>query len=760
MKIRSKFDIEGMTCSGCSSRLERKISGLRGMEKAEVNLLAKTMHVEYDEDVLGEGAIVEAVEAMGFSAARRTGQKTDVRTKYLTSGPTPDSGAGLRKMRSRLAVSFAFSIPLVYLAMAHMVGLPLPKVFHENFFVFSFTQILLVMPVAVVNWVYFTRGLKNLFDREPSMDSLVAIGAASAIAYSIYVMFAASIASASGMAGDIDPMSMDLYFESAAMILSLITLGKYLEERAKDHTSDAITKLIRLRPDTATVLRDGVEELVPVESIVPGDIVVIKPGQSIPVDGIIVEGRSTIDVSAITGESIPVDKQAGDHVWSATINQHGYFRFRAERVGDDTTLARIIALVEEASASKAPISRLADKLSAIFVPAVMLIAAATFVVWLLVGQDIGFALSMAITVLVISCPCALGLATPTAIMVGMGKGAQNGILFKSAEALEISHDVDTVVLDKTGTVTEGKPVVTDIIPLCDMDDNEFLTLAASLENMSEHPLSFAIKAEAEKSGLRLLPVEDFRALPGKGIEGTIQGKRYFAGGPILLRENGIDPTPLVESIQRLGMQGKIPFNFGGDGKVLGIIGVADTVKRGSHEAVADLKSMGLDVILLTGDNRFTAEGIRMAVGIDRVIPEMLPEGKSDVIKMLKAEGRKIVMIGDGINDAPALVAADIGVAIGAGTDIAIESADVVLMHSDLQDAVTALKLGKAVIRNIKENLFWALIYNTLGIPIAAGVFFAAFGLRLNPMIAAAAMSLSSISVVMNALRLNGFKREK
>ncbi len=390
----------------------------------------------------------------------------------------------------------------------------------------------------------------------------------------------------------------------------------------------------------------------------------------------------------------------------------------------------------------------------------MLIAAATFVVWLLVGQDIGFALSMAITVLVISCPCALGLATPTAIMVGMGKGAQNGILFKSAEAIEISHDVDTVVLDKTGTVTEGKPVVTDIIPLCDMDDNEFLTLAASLENMSEHPLSFAIKAEAEKSGLKLLPVEDFRALPGKGIEGTIGGKRYFAGGPILLRENGIDPTPLVESIQRLGTQGRIPFNFGGDGKVLGIIGVADTVKRGSHEAVADLKSMGLDVILLTGDNRFTAEGIRMAVGIDRVIPEMLPEGKSDVIKMLKAEGRKIVMIGDGINDAPALVAADIGVAIGAGTYIAIESADVVLMHSDLQDAVTALKLGKAVIRNIKENLFWALIYNTLGIPIAAGVFFAAFGLRLNPMIAAAAMSLSSISVVMNALRLNGFKREK
>lgn len=760
MKIRSKFDIEGMTCSGCSSRLERKISALPGMERAEVNLLTKTMQVEYDEDSLGEGAIVEAVEAMGFSAARRTGQKTDVRTKYVTPGQLPDAGAGLRRMRFRLAISFSFTVPLVYLAMGHMLGLPLPAVFHENFFVFSFTQMLLVMPVAVVNWVYFARGLKNLADREPSMDSLVAMGSSAAIAYSIFAMFKVSVSSAHGMTGGIDPMSVDLYFESAATILSLITLGKYFEERAKDHTSDAISKLIRLRPDTATILADGVERLVPVESIAPGDIVVIKPGQSIPVDGVIVEGRSTIDVSAITGESIPVDKQSGDLVHSATINQNGYFRFRAERVGDDTTLARIIGLVEEASASKAPISRLADKLSAVFVPAVILIAVATLAVWLLLGETIGFSLSMAITVLVISCPCALGLATPTAIMVGMGKGAQNGILFKSAEALEIAHGVDTVVLDKTGTVTEGKPVVTDIIPLCDMDDNELLTLAASLENPSEHPLSFAIKAEAEKSGLRLLPIEDFRALPGRGIEGSIGGKRYFAGGPILLQENGIDTKPLVESIQRLGNQGKIPFCFGGEGKVLGIIAVADTVKGGSRSAVADLKAMGLDVILLTGDNRYTAEGIRIASGIDHVIPEMLPEGKSDVIRTLKGEGRKIVMVGDGINDAPALVAADIGMAIGAGTDIAIDSADVVLMHSDLRDAVTALKLGKAVIRNIKENLFWALIYNTLGIPIAAGAFYVAFGLRLNPMIAAAAMSLSSISVVMNALRLNAFKREK
>lgn len=751
--ITRKFDITGMTCSACSTHIEKSVAKMSGVDQVRVNLLANSMTATFDEKKLTDENIISVIQKAGYGAAPRIAAGTETKKPAQT---TPHG------MKYRLAISFAFSLPLLYLAMGHMLGWPLPQIFHghENALIFAFTQFLLILPVIAVNRPYFSGGFNALIHGSPNMDSLIAIGSSAALGYGIYAVFAIGYGLGHSNSALVARYSMDLYFESAAMILSLVTLGKYLEARAKGRTSDAITKLVKLKPDTATVLHNGTEMTVPVEHLVLGDIIIIKPGQTIPVDGILVEGTSSVDESALTGESIPVEKTAGDRVLSATINGSGYFTFRADKVGNDTTLARIINLVEEAAASKAPISKLADRISSVFVPVVILIAVSAVVIWLLVGASFEFALSIGIAVLVISCPCALGLATPTAIMVGTGKGAQNGVLVKTAEALEIAHTVDTVVLDKTGTITEGKPHVTDIIAVDGIVASELLAIAASIEAKSEHPLSAAITAEAATRSLALRSVEAFRAWPGKGIEGTIGKKRYLAGTLSLLRENGINADPLVEVVNRLAESGKMPFCLADSEKGLGVIAVADVIKVGSREAVAAFEAMGIEVIMLTGDNRKTAEAIRREAGINRVIAELLPDGKADEIQKLRDEGRIIAMIGDGINDAPALAAADLGIAIGAGTDIAIDSADIVLMKSDLRDAVTALKLGKAVIWNIRQNLFWALIYNTLGIPLAAGAFYVIAGWKLSPMFAAAAMSFSSISVVLNALRLNLFRKGK
>ena len=756
-----KFDITGMTCSACSAFIEKSVNKLSGVDHADVNLLTNSMTASFNEKVLDENAIIAAVKEAGYGASvhAKAGPNS---ARAPASGKASVSSGQEENIRTRLVVSFVFSIPLVYIAMGHMLNWPFVSAFrgHENALIFALTQFLLALPVVFINRIFYIRGFKALSRRTPNMDSLLTIGTTAALAYGIFAVFAIGYGLGHMNMEMVERYSMDLYFESAAMILSLVTLGKYLEAGAKKKTTDAITKLVHLRPDTANVLRDNIETRIPVESIVPGDLVVIRPGQSIPVDGIVTEGSSAVDVSALTGESIPVLKNVGDRVWSASINLTGFFTFRADRVGNDTTLARIINLVEEAASSKAPISKLADRISGVFVPAVILIALLSAVVWLAVGASFEFALSCAIAVLVISCPCALGLATPTAIMVGTGKGAHFGILVKTAESLEIAHMVNTVVLDKTGTITEGKPVVTDIFSTSEMDDNELIALTASIETPSEHPLSFAIKKEAEKSGLTIMPVEEFLAYPGKGVSATIKGKKYFAGSPNFLAENGIDVSELLPAVDKFCAEGKTPLCIGENKKPIGIITVADTIKNGSRESLAAFKKMGIEVIMLTGDNATTAEGIRLEAGnIDRVFAHLMPEDKVRIIRNLRSEGKTVAMIGDGINDAPALVEADIGIAIGNGTDIAIDSADIVLVRSDLRDAVSALRLGKSVIRNIRENLFWALIYNTFGIPIAAGVFYSVSGWKLSPMFAALAMSLSSISVVLNALRLNFFRKE-
>ena len=760
MTVKEKYLVSGMNCSSCSAHVERDVAQLEGVKEVRVNLLSNSMVVEYDNARLIPSDIVAAVESGGYKAEKIGDPALDDQKK--NSARENDSAAvkEQQEMKRRVMVSFTFSLPLVYLAMGHMLGWPLPAVFHDgiNPLIFAFTQFLLVLPVVSANRSFFSRGFSMLYRRTPTMDSLIALGSGAAVVYSVFAIYMISHGMAVDNAALVNQYMMDLYFESAAMILSLITLGKYLEARAKRSTSSAVEKLIRLRPDTARVMRDGKETEVPVSMIVPGDIVVIRPGQSIPVDGTIIEGHSTVDCSAITGESMPLEVREGTRIMSAGINISGSFTFRAEKVGNDTTLARIIALVEEASSSRAPISRLADRISGYFVPVVILIALASAAFWIVTGAGFSFALSSAISVLVISCPCALGLATPTAIMVGTGMGAQNGILVKSAEALEIAHSADVIVLDKTGTLTTGTPVLTDIISVSDLDDNELLAIAASVENRSEHPLSIPVRKEAEKSGIPLREATDFRVQFGMGISAKLGGKTYYIGSPKLMTDNGIDITPVIGLVQKLAGQGKIPLSIGTEGKVLGIVAVADTIKPGSREAVTAFRKAGLEVIMLTGDNPATAEGIRREAGIDHVFSQMMPEDKIGVVKKLREEGKKVVMIGDGINDAPSLVEADVGIAIGAGTDIALESADIVLVRSDLRDAVTALRLSGSVIRNIKQNLFWALIYNTLGIPLAAGVFYGAFGWQLSPMFAAAAMSMSSISVVLNALRLKLFKR--
>lgn len=765
--MNQKFDVIGMTCSACSATVEKNVKKVDGVQSVNVNLLMNNMTVEYDNAVTDNSKIIKAVVDAGYNATVFARGANQPSKKEKAVNPVENQ---VKEMKQRLIISFVFWVPLMYLAMHHMlnewIGLPVPDfikaAFHgpENGVVFAFAQFLLLLPIVYVNRKYFQVGFKTLAKRSPNMDSLIAIGSTAAIVYGVFAIFRIGYGLGHGDMATADHYLMDLYFESAATILTLITLGKYLETRSKGKTSEAISKLMDLAPKTATVIRDGQEFEIAVEEVVVDDIILIRPGQSIPLDGIIVEGSSSIDQSALTGESIPVEKQVGDKVIAATINKTGSFQFKAQKVGDDTTLAQIIELVENASASKAPIAKLADKISGIFVPVVICIAIVAMVVWLLLGQSVEFALSIGIAVLVISCPCALGLATPVAIMVGTGKGASNGILIKSAEALEIAHTVNTVVLDKTGTITEGKPKVTNLVTTGGTTEQELLQIAASIEKPSEHPLADAIVQRAEEVGVALKTVTDFNAISGQGIAAVIDGKQYYAGNLAFMQNKEVDVTALKDTCDTLAEDGKTPLYFAQDKKLIGVIAVADVVKPTSREAIEQFKAMGIDVVMLTGDNKRTAEAIRRQLHIDRVVAEVMPQDKESEIRRIQDTGKKVAMIGDGINDAPALARADVGIAIGAGTDIAIESADIVLMKSDLLDAVTAIQLSKAVIRNIKQNLFWAFFYNSVGIPLASGVFISLLGWKLNPMFGAAAMSMSSVCVVTNALRLKLFKLKR
>lgn len=750
--MNQKYSVTGMTCSACSASVEKAVRKVEHVTNVNVNLLSNTMQVEFEDDLVDNQRVISAVQSAGYDAM------------LYTKGPTSTKEVNpvieeLNEMKYRVIVSFAFMIPLMYIAMGDMVGLPIPSILlgHENAVSFAFLQLLMTLPIVYVNRKYFIVGFKTLFRGSPNMDSLIALGSSAALLYGIFAIFRMSYGLGHHDLELVSRYHHDLYFETSAMILALITLGKYLEARAKGKTSDAITKLMDLAPKVATVLRHNREMVISIDEVLRGDVVIVKPGQSVPVDGVIIEGNSSIDQSALTGESIPVEKSVGDKVIAATINKTGYFKFTAEKVGDDTTLAQIIQLVEDASSSKAPIAKLADKISAIFVPIVITIAFLSTIIWLVLGQSVEFALSIGIAVLVISCPCALGLATPVAIMVGTGKGASHGILIKSAEALETLHTVKTVVLDKTGTITEGKPVVTDIVTLNDLSESTLLQVAASLEKLSEHPLAEAIIEKAKTEAIVLQGVTEFDALSGLGISGTINNQRYFAGNLALMNAQGIDVSNYQETSDDYANQGKTPLYFATDQQLIGIIAVADVIKKTSRQAIDQFKAMGLEVVMLTGDNAKTAEAIRQQLNIDRVIAEVLPQDKEQEVRLLQEAGQKVAMIGDGINDAPALARSDVGIAIGAGTDIAIESADIVLMKSDLLDALTAVQLSKATIKNIKENLFWAFFYNILGIPLAAGLFYLSFNLKLSPMVGAAAMSLSSVFVVTNALRLKLFK---
>ena len=750
-----KFDVTGMTCSACSARIEKNINKTGGVLEANVNLLTNSMTVKYDDTVLSDKDIIKIVEDTGYGASSVMEKKAEVKSE------AKDDKSEIKEMKRRVIVSLFFAVPLFYISMGHMLNWPLPGIFHgtENALIFAFTQFLLCLPVMIVNSKYYKVGFKTLFKGSPNMDSLIAIGTSAAAAYGIYAIYKIGYGLGHMDMDMVMQFSMDLYFESAAVVLALITLGKYLEARAKGRTSDAIRKLIDLSPKTALVERNGIEREIPVEDVVKGDIIIVKPGQSIPVDGTIIFGNSSIDESMLTGESMPVEKKAGDKVVGASINKSGFFKFEAQRVGDDTTLAQIIKLVEEASSSKAPISKMADKISGIFVPVVIATALLATIAWMISGADFEFALSIGIAVLVISCPCALGLATPTAIMVGTGKGAENGILVKSAEALEIAHHVQTVVMDKTGTITEGKPRVTDLVS-DGIDELEMLRIAASAEKGSEHPLADAIVEEAKQLNLDLYDAENFEAIPGQGLKAYVNNKKYYLGNLRLIKEQKIDIGSFEEKSIKFADEGKTPLYFADENKVLGIISVADIVKPTSQAAIEEFEAMGIEVVMLTGDNKKTAEAIRKQLGITRAVAEVLPQDKEREIRKIQEQGRKVAMIGDGINDAPALARADVGIAIGAGTDVAIESADIVLIRNDLLDAVTAVQLSKATIKNIKQNLFWAFIYNTIGIPLAAGVFYGILGWKLNPMFAGAAMSLSSVSVVSNALRLKFFKPKR
>lgn len=831
-----------MSCSACSSHVEKAVNKLENVEKASVNLLTETMDVTYDETKITSTEIIDAVVKAGYGASVMTEGSAAGAGGQSTSGNAGGTGrsaadgkqelqqkldADARAMKWRLGISIGFLIPLMYVSMHHMLkewfGIPVPAFIvntmhgNANAMNFALTQFLLLVPILYVNRKFFSVGFKTLAHRSPNMDSLIALGSGAALVYGIFAMYRISYGLGYGDIAVVEQYSHDLYFESSGTILTLITVGKYLESRSKGKTSEAITKLMNLAPKVAVLVTgDGQEKEVPTESLQKGDIFLVKPGSLVPVDGIVLEGNSSVDEAAITGESVPVEKQAGDHVVSATVNKAGFLKCRADRVGDDTTLAQIIRLVEEASASKAPIAQLADKVAGVFVPTVMTISLITLVVWLLNGATAEFAISTAIAVLVISCPCALGLATPVAIMVGTGVGAGNGILIKTGEALQQAKEIDTVVLDKTGTITSGKLKVEEVGGYqSDFPADAMMQIAAALEKKSEHPLAEAVVEYAESFQLTIPEIVDFKATFGRGVEGALAadfhaekvakkdgptavfyagkrdstadvpensgkiaeqnpatgiarsdadsvtfpaGTKFYVGNLAFLQEKNITlPQEAAEGLNRMADEGMTPLLVAQEGRFLGIIGVSDTVKATSYEAINAWEKMGVRVIMLTGDNRRTAEAVRQKLGISEVVAEVLPQDKEKKVSELKAQGHKVAMIGDGINDAPALAAADVGMAIGAGTDVAMESADIILMKNDLRDAVTAMKLSRAVIRNIKENLFWAFFYNCIGIPLAAGVLYPAFQIRLNPMFGAAAMSLSSIFVVGNALRLRGFK---
>lgn len=781
-----KFDIQGMTCSSCSAHVERAVKKIAGIENINVNLLSNNMVVEYNESKIDNDKIIRAVVEAGYGANVVNEENKTTKSRKEKSINNKDN---IRTMKKRLIISISFLIPLMYIAMYHMLfewfGLPIPQfiktLFHgnENSVIFGLTQFLLLLPIVYVNRNYFKIGFKRILKLTPNMDSLIAIGSGAAIIYGIFAMYMIGYGLGHNQINIVEKYSKDIYFESAGTILTLITVGKYLETKSKGKTSDAISKLINLAPKTAIVLKNEKEIEINLEEIVVGDIVIIKPGGSIGMDGIIIEGNSSIDQSSITGESIPVEKSIGDTVVAGTINKNGYLKIKATKVGKDTTLSQIIKLVEEASNSKAPISRLADKVSGVFVPIVITIAILATIFWLLIGQSFEFALSIGIAVLVISCPCALGLATPVAIMVGTGKGAEQGILIKSAESLELLHLIDTVVLDKTGTITVGKPKVTDIIINNTQVNNkannenteqkrnikeenlieieELLKIAGSLEKNSEHPLAEAIIEEINEKQVNLIEVKEFSAIPGRGVKGKIEGKNYFGGNRQFMEENNIDINGIISKSNELLKQGKTVLYFANEKRVIGIIAVADIIKSTSKQAIQELKTKNIKVVMLTGDNKVVAEQIGKQLEIDKVISEVLPQDKEKEVTKLQQQGQKVAFVGDGINDSPALVKADVGLAIGSGTDIAIDSADIVLMKNSLLDVVTAISLSKSVIRNIKINLFWAFFYNCIGIPIACGIFYSNFGLKLSPMLGATAMSLSSVCVVTNALRLKKFK---
>ncbi len=748
---KESFDIIGMTCSACASRIEKKVSSLEGVDKVSVNLLKNAMTVSFDEKNLSTTEIINKVKDTGYTAKSKQEGKEPAKTTEK------EENSEMKEMEKRLKVSTVFTIPLVYLAMAEMTGIWIPEFLSgvENVMSFALTQFLLSLPIVFVNWKYFTVGFKNLFRKSPNMDSLIAVGSTAAMVYGVFALYRISWGVSTGNLEIAHRYAMDLYFESAGVILTLITLGKFLEARAKEKTSDAIVKLMELAPDTALILQDGKEVEIATEKVALNDIAIVKAGGKVPLDGTIIEGHAFLDESAITGESMPVEKREGHKVVGGTTSQSGYFKMRVEAIGDDTALSKIIQLVDDATSSKAPIAKLADKISGVFVPIVLVIAVVATGTWILMGYSVEFALSIGIAVLVISCPCALGLATPTAIMVGTGKGASQGVLIKSAEALEIAQAVDTVVLDKTGTITQGKPKITDI-QVVHGSEKDLLVFAASLENKSGHPLAEPLVSKAEEQNLELQEIEDFKLIPGQGIQGRINGQEGYAGNRKLMEAIGIVVDDMIELDRKLSQEGKTVLYFANKNQLLGLIAVADVVKETSALAVRQLKKMGIEVIMLTGDNKVTAEAIQKQVDVDRVVAEVLPEDKEREVRLLQEQGRKVAMVGDGINDAPSLARADVGIAIGAGVDIAIESADVVLMKSDLMDVVTAIQLSKRVLINIKQNLFWAFIYNVIGIPIAAGVLYLPFGLLLSPVIAALAMSFSSVSVVLNALRLRYF----
>ncbi len=739
--MKAKFKVSGMHCSSCSAHVEKSVSQMDGMHSCSVNLLQESMLVDYDETKITNEQIIKVIQDGGYDATLVN--KEEKRTNK-------DEFTALNKKKNKLIASFVLLIPLMYLSMGPMIGLANPMLFESNLNIVVMVglQGLFTIFIIALNFHYFKNGFKMLFKGTPSMDTLIAIGASSAFLYSFYLWIVMINYYMNMQHTLLHESAHNMYFESAAMILTLISLGKYLEDKSKKRTSEAVSKLIDLAPKSAIVIRDDKEIEIEVEDIIVGDQIVIKPGQSIPVDGVIVSGSSSIDESSISGESLPLEKGIGDEVISGTFNTTGSFVMEATRVGNETTLAQIIQLVEDANASKPNIAKLADKVSGIFVPVVIVIAIVVFVVWLALGYDFSFALSCAIAVLVISCPCALGLATPTAIMVGSGKAAQNGILLKRSESLEVIHSVDTIVLDKTGTITYGKPKVSEVLA-----DQELMQKVASIESLSEHPLSFAILEYAKEKDMTLMNVEHFEALGGKGAKGDVDGSTYYIGNVKLMRENNIVLHDYQQKADELASLGQIPLYIASETEVVGMVSLQDQIKATSKEAIQKMKQLGLRVWMVTGDNKITAAQIQKQLDIDEVVAEVLPQEKEQIIQKLQSEGHKVMMVGDGINDAPALTRADVGIAIGAGSDIALECADVVLIKNDLMDVLNTIRLSHAVILNIKQNLFWAFFYNVIGIPLAAGLFYLPFGILLNPMFGAAAMSLSSICVVANALRL-------